>query len=46
MKKVIDTWETSEPLIKAIRDKINSGTTYQEFEWLALRWKKKKLKKN
>jgi len=43
---VIETWDTAEPLIKAIREKINSETTYQEFEWLALRWKKKKLKKN
>jgi len=43
---VIETWDTAEPLIKAIREKINSRTTWQEFEWLALRWKKNKLKKN
>jgi len=42
---VIETWNTAEPLIKAIREKINSETTYQEFEWLVLRWKKNKLKK-
>ncbi|HBS7745630.1 TPA: DUF4760 domain-containing protein [Klebsiella pneumoniae] len=43
---VIETWDIAEPLIRAIREKINSDTTYQEFEWLATRWKKKKLKKN
>ncbi|HIF6607553.1 DUF4760 domain-containing protein [Serratia sp. TKO39] len=42
---VIDTWNHAEPLIKAIREKISSNTTYQEFEWLAERWKKKPLKK-
>ncbi|WP_312982073.1 DUF4760 domain-containing protein [Atlantibacter sp.] len=43
---VIETWDIAEPLIRAIREKINSEITYQEFEWLATRWKKKKLKKN
>lgn len=41
---VIETWDTAEPFIKAIREKINSQTTYQEFEWLVKRWKKKPLK--
>lgn len=43
---VIETWDIAEPLIRAIREKINSEITYQEFEWLATKWKKKKLKKN
>lgn len=41
---VIDTWNHAEPLIKAIREKINSETTYQEFEWLANRWKRSPLR--
>ncbi|WP_413483792.1 DUF4760 domain-containing protein [Morganella psychrotolerans] len=43
---VIETFEISEPLIKAIRESIQSKTTYQEFEWLVNRWKDKPLKKN
>lgn len=42
---VIETWDIAEPLIRAIREHIHSETTYQEFEWLVVRWKKKKLKK-
>ncbi|HCL5623485.1 TPA: DUF4760 domain-containing protein [Kluyvera ascorbata] len=43
---VIETFDIAEPLIKAIREHINSETTYQEFEWLVKRWKKNPLKKN
>ncbi|MCL2897015.1 DUF4760 domain-containing protein [Brenneria tiliae] len=43
---VIETYDIAEPLIKAIREKINSETTYQEFEWLVKRWKAKPLEKN
>lgn len=43
---VIETFDIAEPLIKAIREHIKSDTTYQEFEWLVKRWKKKPLKKN
>lgn len=43
---IIETWNISEPLIRAIREKINSKTTYQEFEWLVDKWKKKPLKAN
>jgi hypothetical protein len=43
---VIETYEIAEPLIKAIREHINSDTTYQEFEWLVKRWKASPLKKN
>ncbi|WP_435954075.1 DUF4760 domain-containing protein [Dryocola sp. BD626] len=43
---VIETYDIAEPLIKAIREHIKSTTTYQEFEWLVKRWKKKPLKKN
>lgn len=43
---VIETWDIAEPLIRAIREKINSDTTYQEFEWLVKRWKKNRLKRN
>lgn len=41
---VIDTWNHAEPLIKAIRESISSKTTYQEFEWLANRWKDSPLR--
>ncbi|MBU9821935.1 DUF4760 domain-containing protein [Rahnella sp. Lac-M11] len=40
---VIDTWDIAEPLIKALREDVKSTTTYQEFEWLAGRWKKRPL---
>lgn len=43
---VIETYDIAEPLIKAIREHINSETTYQEFEWLVKRWKARPLKKN
>lgn len=43
---VVETFEIAEPLIKAIREKRKSETTYQEFEWLVTRWKKNPLKKN
>ena len=43
---VIETHDIAEPLIKAIREHIQSETTYQEFEWLVKRWKAKPLKKN
>jgi len=42
---VIETYDIAEPLIKAIREYIQSETTYQEFEWLVKRWKEKPLKK-
>ncbi|MBF4102576.1 DUF4760 domain-containing protein [Gallibacterium anatis] len=32
------------PLIYEIRQRQNASTFYQEFEWLATRWKKKLLK--
>ncbi|MEN4214151.1 DUF4760 domain-containing protein [Serratia marcescens] len=41
---VINTWDHTEELIKAIRKSINSDTTYQEFEWLVKRWKKSPLR--
>ena len=43
---VIETYDIAEPLIKAIREHMQSETTYQEFEWLVKRWKAKPLKKN
>lgn len=42
---VIQTWDIAEPLIKAIREYIHSETTWQEFEWLVLRWKQNPLRK-
>ncbi len=42
---VIETYDIAEPLIKAIREHIQSETTYQEFEWLVKRWKAKPLNK-
>lgn len=41
---VIDTYETAEPLIKALREKLRSAFTYQEFEWLYNRWKIRPLR--
>lgn len=38
---VIETWDIAEPLIRAIREKINSEITYQEFEWLATSGKRR-----
>ncbi len=43
---VIETYDIAEPLIKVIREHINSETTYQEVEWLVKRWKASLLKKN
>ncbi|SUV40760.1 DUF4760 domain-containing protein [Avibacterium paragallinarum] len=37
-------WDRLCPLIYEIRQRQNSSTFYQEFEWLATRWKKKPLK--
>lgn len=37
-------WDRVCPLIYEIRQRQNSQTFYQEFEWLAKRWKKKPLK--
>lgn len=42
---VIQAWDIAEPLIKAIREHIHSETTYQEFEWLVMRWKQNPLQK-
>ena len=42
---VIETWDIAEPLIKAVRQYINSETTWQEFEWLVSRWRKAPLKR-
>lgn len=41
---VIETYDIAEPLIKAIREHIQSNTTYQEFEWLVKRWRANPLK--
>lgn len=41
---VIETWDIAEPLIKAVRQYINSEMTWQEFEWLVSRWRKSPLK--
>lgn len=43
---VLETWNIADPLIKAIRECINSDTTYQEFEWLVNRWRDNPLKNN
>ncbi|KGQ46802.1 DUF4760 domain-containing protein [Gallibacterium anatis] len=37
-------WDRLCPLIYEIRQRQNASTFYQEFEWLATRWKKKPLK--
>jgi hypothetical protein len=39
-------WDRVCPLVYEIRQRQNSQTFYQEFEWLAKRWKKKPLKTN
>lgn len=38
-------WEAVEPLVMEIRRKKKTDTYYQEIEWLANRWKHKKIKK-
>lgn len=43
---VIDTFETADPMIKAIREKSRSTTAYQEYEWLYKRWKRCPLATN
>lgn len=43
---IIDTFETADPMIKAIREKTRSTTVYQEYEWLYERWKHCPLEKN
>lgn len=40
---VCDTYERTQPLIKAVREK-QKTTVLQEFEWLATRWDKNPLK--
>ena len=42
---VMETWDIAEPLIKAVRQYINSETTWQEFEWLVARWRQFPLEK-
>lgn len=39
-------WDRVCPLVYEIRQRQKSQTFYQEFEWLAKRWKKKPLKPN
>lgn len=41
---IVQNYEISEPFIKALREQKRRNTYYQEFEWLAKRWKKKPLK--
>lgn len=41
---IVCNFDYSEPFIKALREKKNRSSYYQEFEWLAKRWKKKPLK--
>ena len=42
----VETYDISKPLIDAIRENLGTKTTYQEFEWLIKRWKKKPLDTN
>ncbi|WP_140909111.1 DUF4760 domain-containing protein [Cognatiluteimonas lumbrici] len=41
---VLQVHEQAQPFIQACREQAGSQTIYQEVEWLAKRWKKKKLK--
>lgn len=41
---IVQNYEISEPFIKALREQKQRNTYYQEFEWLAQRWKNKPLK--
>lgn len=41
---VVNNFDISDPLIKAIREKENRSTYFQEYEWMAKRWKKCPLK--
>lgn len=43
---VMDTYETADPMIRAIREKARSSTVYQEYEWLYNRWKRCPLTQN
>ena len=43
---ITEMWDRLCPLVHEIRRQKNNKTFYQEFEWLACRWKKKPLKKN
>lgn len=42
---ITKTYEWAKPFMEGVRDKTNSPTAFQEFEWLATRWSKTKLKK-
>ncbi|MGV7962045.1 DUF4760 domain-containing protein [Photorhabdus tasmaniensis] len=42
----VKNFEIVEPFIKALREKFNSQTYYQEYEWLAKRWQTDPLKIN
>lgn len=41
---ITKTYIWAKPFIEGVRDKTSSPTAFQEFEWLAERWSKKKLK--
>lgn len=41
---IVQNFEYSEPFIKALREKKGRNSYYQEFEWLAKRWKKSPLR--
>lgn len=42
---ITKTFEWAKPFIEGVREKTNSPTAFQEFEWLAKRWGNKELKK-
>lgn len=42
---LVATYDRTEPLIKAVRERKASPTALQEFQWLAMRWKASPLKK-
>ncbi|WP_172824571.1 DUF4760 domain-containing protein [Vreelandella subglaciescola] len=37
------TYEWAKPFMEGVREKTNSPTAFQEFEWLAKRWSKRRL---
>lgn len=39
------TYDWAKPFIEGVREQTNSPTAFQEFEWLAKRWKGRPLKK-
>ncbi|KQN63621.1 DUF4760 domain-containing protein [Erwinia sp. Leaf53] len=41
---IVKNFEYSEPFIKALREKQGRNSYYQEFEWLAKKWKKSPLR--